>query len=35
MLDFNKIEYGVRVNKNDFCIDLFYKMKKSKFNNLN
>lgn len=35
MLDSNKIEYGARANKNDFCIDLFYKMKKSKFNNPN
>lgn len=31
MLDSNKIEHGARANKNDFCIDLFYKMKKSKF----
>lgn len=29
MLDSNKIEYGARANKNYFCIDLFYKMKKS------
>lgn len=35
MLDSNKIEYGARANKNYFCIDLFYKMNKSKFNNPN